>query len=201
MNNQHLVQTPKRPGTSSRVIYVVSILTILVAAALIIFAIVGAIDDSRQKAALDEQTKKTNQLIEQVQKQNDKIEKQALQNKEISQQAANYAYCNAVLLAQYTQTLRAITIEDLNTCVLNSFPDSTIVQPDGTAQNEISGNTTPAPTHPLSAPSQSTANPQPATPAAPIQGGVSTQPTNLLPGINITLPCVSATPLVTLGCR
>jgi type II secretory pathway pseudopilin PulG len=187
---------------SSRVIYFVSILTILVAAALIIFAIVNAISNSRQQVALDEQTKKTNQLIEEVQKQTEK-------NKEISQQAANYAYCNAVLLAQYTQTLRAITIEDLNNCVLNSFPDSTITQPDGTVQNEISGNTSPAPTQPLSSPANANAtaptqggnSPQPATPAEPIQGGVSTTPTNLLPGINITVPCINATPLLAVGCR
>lgn len=197
MNNDPIVQEPKRLPFSSKVLYAVSILAILVAAALIVFATIGFIRDNQQQTAIDDQTKQTKQLVEQV-------KALAEQNQKTSQQAANYAYCNAVLLSQYTQTLRAITIEDLNTCVLNSFPESKVTSP---TSQQNTGNNTP---NSSSTNNQSVSNtPAPASPApaavapSPNQSSpiIGTTPTNSLPGINISLPCVNTLGLLQIGCK
>jgi len=121
MNNEQLVEPIEKQAFSSKIVFALSILIIFVAAILVILAIIGYTQDNKQQEAIDNQTEKTNQLIR--------------QNQKTSQQAANYAYCNAVLLSQYTQTLQAITIEDLNTCVLKSFPGSTATGTGGIIQN------------------------------------------------------------------
>lgn len=203
MNNDPIVQEPKRLPFSSKVLYAVSVLAILIAAALIVFATIGFIRDNQQQTAIDDQNRQTKELVEQV-------KALAEQNQKTTQQAANYAYCNAVLLSQYTRTLRAITIEDLNTCVLNSFPESTVTPPVSNQQNNTNnssssnsssqGNTstnTPAPVTPSPVPTTPTPTPTPNQNSPTI----GTTPTGLLPGINVSLPCVNALGLLQIGCK
>lgn len=203
MTSDTLVQPTKKQPFTQKVIYGLSILTILAAALLIIFAVVGYSQDKDQTQALEEQTRKTNELIEQERK--------------VSQQAANYAYCNAVLLSQYTQNQVPITIEDLNTCVLTSYPDSTVTGPDGVIMP--SGSSSPATsTTPSNTTNRSTATPAPVssnptpspiapTPTNPVNPQptttnpeVSTTPNSILPGINVDLPCLNAVNLIQLSC-
>lgn len=103
-------KTPSKFGTAT------ALFTILVAIFLIAFGTVYYLQAQATKEKLDDQVAKTNQLVEEV-----KVLTE--ENKENSQRAANYAYCNAYILAGYTQTLNPIQIEDLNACVVTVFPD------------------------------------------------------------------------------
>lgn len=203
MNNDPLVTPVQKQGFSSKVVFLASLLTILVAGFLIIFAIIGFTRDNSQEKTIEKQTQRIEELVKQA-----KV--QAEKNEQVSQQAANYAYCNAVLLAQYTQTLTPIQIDDLNTCVLNSFPNSTVTGPDGQAQSNNSatpqsstgGNTSNS----SSTTNNNTTNNPPATPTNPTTPQTNTQNNPTVGvggqnGLNVTLPCVNALGLVQLGCR
>lgn len=84
---------------------------------LIIAGILYFVQQERQRYAINKQTETTNQLIREVKALGE-------DNKKYAKQARDYAYCNAVLLAKYTQTQEPIVIDDLDKCVLTSFPDS-----------------------------------------------------------------------------
>lgn len=86
-----------------------------------------------QKEAIDRQTESTNQLILQVKDLVNEVKTIGEENRDLNKQNRNYAYCNAVLLAQYTQTRQPIVIEDLNKCVLKSF-DSSVSSAPNTSQ-------------------------------------------------------------------
>lgn len=107
-------------------------LAVIGAAIVLIVAGVGYyVQQERQRAATDYQTAQTNKLILDIKKLGE-------QNKNLNQTSNNYAYCNAVLLSQYTQTHNAITIEDLDKCVLTSFPNGVNAPQQSSA---IQGNT------------------------------------------------------------
>ncbi len=175
----------KKQTLLDRLKYFAAVGILIAAGFLVVFALIANIQDQKQQQALDEQTKKTSELIEQVKTLTE-------ENKKTSQQAANYAYCNAVILAQYTQNYSPISIKDLNTCVLESFPNSTIVTPKAssiTSGSNSNQSTTPTPTQ-----NNSQSNAQ-------NNNNVGTTPTNVLPGLQIELPCVSALGLLAISCR
>lgn len=209
MTNQELVQEPKRAKLSDRLLYAVSIFVIVAAALLLIFAFIDMMNNTRQQEALDTQTKKTNELVNEVKEQTEK-------NKKISQQAANYAHCNAVLLAQYTQTLTPIQIDDLNECVLSSFPE-TPVDEDSNIQANVSPSTPAQQRIEAPATNVQQLSPQiqqpvqtPTIPTNPVAPVVPTQPTQNNPnpllsagsgGLSLQLPCINALGLLAIACR
>lgn len=127
MNNNTLIAPTLKAKLAQKLAYAISILTIIAAAVLIILAVIDFSRESEQQTTLQEQTKKTNQLIQQV-----KQESEA--NERISKEAANYAYCNSILLSAYTQTLQPIEIKDIDKCILSSFSKGTIVSPNKEVQ-------------------------------------------------------------------
>lgn len=92
-----------------------ALFTLLVAILLVVFGTMTYLNSQQTKDTLAEQVKQTKAVVEQ----NKKISEE---NKKLSQQNNNYAYCNAYLLAKYTQDGKPIYIEDLNKCVVTVFP-------------------------------------------------------------------------------
>jgi hypothetical protein len=206
MKSEQEIAQPTKPSTSSNLIYRFSIGTLITAALLVILGLVSFVQNNAQQAALDEQSRKTNELVEQVKDLSE-------QNKKLSQTAVNYAYCNSVILARYTQNRQPITVEDLNKCVISSFPEgegaptlediranmsgaSSPFQENQVNQNQ-NGNSNPTPTSPTPTPE----NPTPQNPQNPIQNTPSNNiltlnPSPLLPGLELNAPCLQITNLL-----
>jgi type II secretory pathway pseudopilin PulG len=185
---------------------------LITAAFLVIFGFVYAVQAQRQQEAIDKTNENTSNVLAQVKILSEQNKELAKQNKESSEKAARYAYCNAVILARYTQTGEPIKIEDLDKCVLSSFPEglsatsgetntsntsSTSSAAGGSvAQSTPSGggsNTPSAPTTP-SNPSTPTNPTNPTNPTTPRTNGLTLSPslqlspTFLTPGVNLTAP-------------
>lgn len=206
-----LVQPVKKPGISDRLVFFGSIATLLLAAVLIIFALFNAVNNQKQQAAINKQTETTNELVKEVRDLSE-------QNKDLAQTAANYAYCNSILLASYTQDQAPITVEDLNKCVFTSFPDGqgapttasnlqgtintsntsrssqtsstsgSSVQPAGNGNTQPSGGTVVIPPSTTIQPSNS----------SPL---LQVQPTSILPSIDLGIPCIDTGLLGIRTCR
>lgn len=137
-----------RLATAFSVIREYAIFGILAAAAaLVIFGVINVIQNRDQQSALDKQLETTNQLVNQVKQLSE-------ENKKLSQTAANYAYCNATILAKYTQTGDPITVEDLEKCKFTSYPDNG--KP--TSFNSGQGSQTQSPSSALAGASSSNTN-------------------------------------------
>lgn len=196
MNEQKLTTEPRKPTLPNKVFYAVSVIAIIAAAMLIILGLVSAVQNNNQQTALDSQTAQTKELVE-------KVREQAEENKQVSQQAANYAYCNAVLLAQYTQTLTPIQIQDLNNCVLNSFPNSNVTSPNGqvqTSPTQAPSNGSASSGGSSSSSSNSSSTTTPGTSTTPTQ--TQNPPANNTDGsgVGIQLPCINALGLLRVAC-
>lgn len=185
----------------------ISIVTIIVAAALICFGAVNYVQNREQQIAIEEQNKRTAQLVEEIKKLSEG-------NQKLSQTTVNYAYCNAMLLAKYTQDQSPIEIEDLNACVLKSFPEgdapalqSSLNVVGSSAIARIpslsdSQNTTPRQSTQTPLPTQPTTPTVPTTPSAPVnpqpnQPLISLQPSGLLPILNI-VPDITIPGIITI---
>ncbi len=94
-------------------------------AILIIAGVIYYDQQAEQKRAIDKQTSVTNELILKVKAISEQNVELSKQNKEINEQNRNYAYCNASVLAKYTQDLMPIIIDDLNKCLFTSYPRET----------------------------------------------------------------------------
>lgn len=110
------VESPRELTIGDRIATFAAFTTIAIAAILIGFGTFNIVQSNRQQESLEGQTARTNQLIEDV---------KALtkENKKLNQQNVNYAFCNAELVARFTQTQQAIYIQDLENCILTSFPE------------------------------------------------------------------------------
>lgn len=184
---------------------------VLVSAAfLIIFGFVYAVQSERQREELAKTSDNTTNLLAEVKTIGEQNKELARQNKELSEKAARYAYCNAVILAQYTQTGQPITIEDLDKCVLTSFPEGISSEGNGSgessgslqnptsnalAQNTPSGgnsnnpSTPSVPNSPANPNSPTTPNnPNPQTNGLVLNPSLQLSPTFLTPGVNLTAP-------------
>lgn len=95
----------------------ISFATIGAAAILLILGLAYFLQEERQIVAIDDQADRIQELAEE-------IKRISVQNKEINIQNRNYAYCNAVILAQYTQTHESIQVEDLNECILSTYSEA-----------------------------------------------------------------------------
>lgn len=125
-----------RLDTTERLLYLSFALTILVTSALIAALFILKSQNASQTSLLNDTiTKLNNQATD--------IKNLAKDNKALNQRAINYAHCNAVIIATYTQTLSPITIKDLDKCLLESPAVS--LQP-GTGANT---GTTPAQNTPV----------------------------------------------------
>lgn len=191
MNNEKLVQEPKRRGITDRLFYGLSVFVIIAAALLLILAYVNAISNNKQQESLDESLKKTAQLTEEVKRLSEA-------NIKLNQTSVNYSYCNAVLVAQYTQTLLPIQIKDLNACILQSFPDSKVSTGGSGEPTALQSSNIPV-AQGSSAPLQSSAATNAATPNN-TGGGTSGAPNPQQAGLQLTLPCLNALDLLTVGC-
>lgn len=103
----------------------VSSTSLAIIGAAIVLVIAGTayfVQQERQRTAINEQIAQTNKLI-------DQLKVIGNENKALNRQNRDFAYCNAVLLAKYTQDQSPIVIEDLNKCVLTSFPKDEGVDP------------------------------------------------------------------------
>jgi hypothetical protein len=217
-SDQQTTPTPK-PTASSNLLYRLSIGTLIAAALLIILSYVSYVQNNTQQASLDEQSRKTTELVQQVKDLSE-------QNKKLSQTAVNYAYCNSVIIARYTQDQSPITVENLNECVISSFPQGegapTIEQIRAGMNGELSpsaqsqtsgnrtqtpgGNTTPtnpgtttpvAPSQPQNPQTpQNPQNPQNPTPNRPTNNLLTLEPSLLLPGVQLNTPCLQVANLL-----
>ena len=173
--NKYMIQTPayeaKKPN---KFLTGTALFTLLVAILLVVFGTMTYLNQRETKNTLDEQVEKTNQLVEQ----NNKLIEE---NKESSQRAANYAYCNAYLLAKFTQDGQPIVIEDLNACVVTVFPDGqgapTIPQ-ESFQRSVANGSNTSQPQSQSSTGTSTTTPPltQPTIPSPSTGGGSTTTP-------------------------
>lgn len=185
-------------------------ITLIIAAFLIIALFVGTVQRKKQQESLDKQTNNTNLILQQVKDLGQQNKDLGQQNKKLSEQNAKYAYCNATLLAEYTQTGAAIKIEDLENCILTTFPEgadilnSSPATPQGqdssqdlgivnqTAQNGQTNNP-PNASNPQSPSNNPPSNPNPKPEPTPVltpRPGVTVSPTFLTPGIKLDIPCV-----------
>lgn len=115
INNMKSEKSITRNSSSGNVMYRLSIGILISAAILIVLGLVSFVQNNTQQMALDEQSKRTSELVGQVKELSE-------QNKKISQTAVNYTYCNSMILATYTRDQKPISIDDLNKCVISSFP-------------------------------------------------------------------------------
>lgn len=197
-----------------------TILIVLIAAGfLIIFGFINVTQNRAQQKSLNKQAAITNDLIAQIKALSE-------DNKKLSQTAANYAYCNSVILATYTQTSNPINIDDLDKCRFTSYPDSgstqshvssdtlqkqlnTSEQTNNTSQigavissinrqNEVSSLNPPS--NNMSQPpiNKPVPAPQPQPTPSPI---ITTTPTSLLPGLDVYSPCIDILKLLFIGCH
>ena len=163
----------------------VSLAIIGAAAVLMIAGIAYYAQQERQRIAIDLQTSRTNQLISEVKAISE-------ENQRLNRQNSNYAYCNATILAKYTQDQQPIVIDDLNACILSSFPQDSTISPVTQA--------TIAPSTAGSAQGAQTAQ-TPQSSTSPAQGGGAT-PTRGRPTpsiLGVPLPCVNF--LIIKTCR
>lgn len=107
------MQTPQIK-ISGKTFSAVSLAVIGAAIVLLIAGVTYYIQQEKQRQAIEVQSERTNQLITEVKDLSE-------QNRRLNEQNREYAYCNAVLLAKYTQTQEPIIIEDLEKCTLTSF--------------------------------------------------------------------------------
>jgi cell division protein FtsB len=179
-----------------------ALFTLLVAILLVVFGTMTYLNSRETKDTLEDQVKKTNQLVEQ----NKAVSEE---NKRLSQQNNNYAYCNAYLLAKYTQDGKPIFIEDLNTCVVTAFPNgegapsipsesfqqsvrngsqSSTATPQSSTGTSNGGTTAPS-TGSTSPSTPSTGTTNPTTPTTnnpqPSQSGIVLEPGKTIPLLNI----------------
>lgn len=173
--------------TPNQLMYVTAIVTLALAILTIIgFITFTVIQNNRQQATLDKTAEQTNELVKQVKELSE-------QNKKLSQTSVNYSYCNAVLLARYTQTLAPITIEDLEKCILISFPNG---QGPVTSTNdqEIISRVAPNVARNNSQPSQTPSNGSttPSNPATPNNN--TNDSTTTMNGLNLTVPSILGLP-------
>lgn len=96
-------------------------ITLVTAGFLVIFFFINAIQAQKQQETLDKQNNNIAALVQQVKTLSEQNNTLSKDNKKLNEQNVRYAYCNAVLLAKYTQTGEAIQIEDLDNCVLTTF--------------------------------------------------------------------------------
>lgn len=160
-----------------------SAISLIVIGAAILFVVAGTlyyIQQERQRGAIEEATSKTNELILEVRK--------------IAEQDRNYSYCNAVLIAKYTQDQQPIFIEDLDKCIFSSFPrgegPSEGVQSNAQTFLMPQNASTPSPQQPT--------NIQPASPVQPVTPTNPNTPATTAPTLNVpnllqvTTPCINA---------
>jgi cell division protein FtsB len=198
--NYNMKQTPvyeaKKPN---KFLTGTALFTLLVAILLVVFGTMTYLNSLETKDTLEDQVRKTNQLVEQ----NKKLSEE---NSKSSQRAANYAYCNAYLLAKYTQDGKPIVIEDLNSCVVTVFPDgdgapsipqeafqqsvgngssSTATTPQSSTGTSSGGTTSPStPSTGGTAPSTGGTNPTTNNPQQ-TQSGITLEPGKTVPLLNI----------------
>jgi hypothetical protein len=122
---------------SQRLLYALASAGLLIAGVIILFAFSVNNNANTQKSLIEQEVQKTNQIASDNNKLSRVIQKLSEENKQLNQTTLNYAYCNAVLVAQYTQTLQPITIVNLNDCVLKNLSDTA-------AQGVIKGTTVPS---------------------------------------------------------
>lgn len=170
------------PSMRSRFEYGFAVIVLIIAAVLLSLGVYNFVQAQQRKATDQQQIEQVKQLTKQV-------KDLSQQNKQLNQTANNYAYCNAQILAKYTQTQQPITISDLNACVLSSFPSGSTAPNSG--QSPIQNNQTQrssSPSSVQSSPSSSSAlQPAASTPSQP------SQPSNPQP---TTPPSILTTPLL-----
>lgn len=173
----------------------VSFAVIGAAIVLLIAGVTVFVQQERQRVAINEQIAQTNKLIEEVKDLSET-------NKEINEENRNFAYCNAMLLARYTQNQLPIVIEDLNKCVLSSFPENeTAPQNSSSAPAEPQQPTSSVERSPAATPSPVVTPPrapvQPIVPTVPRNEAQSPEPLAQVPGLlELNLPCVNVLGLV-----
>lgn len=144
-----------RMDTTERLLYLAFGLTILVTGALIAGLLILRSQNAGQTALI-------NDAIGKLNSQATTIENLAKDNKALNQQQINYTYCNAVIIARWTQTQQPIQIKDLNKCVLenqknvNQALNQIMLQSESRApaNNSSGGNTVPAQSSAGSVPQQ-----------------------------------------------
>ena len=117
MKEEIKIEEPPKPNKLKNYLAYGALLTAM--AGLILFMFLLTSQGSRQQHAIEDETARINQLVE-------KINQLSEENKKLNETNVNYAYCNAVIVAKYTQTQEPIEIEDLNECILKSFPNASL---------------------------------------------------------------------------
>lgn len=160
---------------------------IFAGALLVILALFTYFKGLETSDRLDDQSQKISEIVQQ----NKELTQQ---NKELSRQAANYAYCNILLLSKYSQDQRPFTVEDANKCVSTSFNGNTAPETQSSSVNWMPQPQTQTQTQaqaqtqkPVNSPRPS-ASPSPTPSRSPLLG---IDKTPLTPGVHLTLPCLS----------
>jgi hypothetical protein len=208
-----------KPTIVDRLKQSASWVTLVIAAFLIIFFFVDSVQNQKQQKSIDKQTNDTAAILQQVKNVSEQNKDLSKQNRDLSQQNAKYAYCNAVILAKYTQTGEPIKIEDLNDCVLDTFQNkSEIIKNSSSTTNNTPMNQSSLST-PSSSNDNSVATVQPSSnnisTSPPLQGSSGNTPqspplnsppstlptmsigqTALTPAIKLNLPCVGVSTIL-----
>lgn len=169
---------------------------IFAGALLVILALFTYFKGLETSDRLDDQSQKISEIVQQ----NKELTQQ---NKELSRQAANYAYCNILLLSKYSQDQMPFTVQDANECVSTSFNGNTAPEtlssdtnwtPMVTQNQTQNQNQTTKPATPANPTPKPTTNPSPTptpTPAVTRSPLLGIDKTPLTPGVHLTLPCLS----------
>lgn len=173
-------------------------ITLVTAGFLLIFLFTNYVQGTKQQEILDKQTANTNALVEQTKTLSEDNKKLSEENKALADRSVKYAYCNAVLLAQYTQTGNAIQIQDLENCILTSFPDGIdILNPESQAtqrlnSNQGSGTTQTAQNTPVNN-TPTSLNPQPSNPSPQPQPRPTPNPTPTAQPVSMPILTIGST--------
>lgn len=107
------VKPVKQPTATNQLMNIFAYVAIALTIFLLLLGIYALV---RNREATQKETDQTTELVKEVKRLSE-------ENKRLNATSNSYAYCNAVLVAKYTQTLKPITIEDLEKCILISFPE------------------------------------------------------------------------------
>lgn len=180
------VKPVKQPTATNQLMNIFAYVAIALTIFLLLLGIYALVQN---REATQKETDQTTELVKEVKRLSE-------ENKKLNETSNNYAYCNAVLVAKYTQTLKPITIEDLEKCILISFPEggtlpSTSVNLTKQPVTQESDETVQTPSSP-----EQPSKPSPAEETSSDERTKVSVPSILgLPGLNVE-PCVNLLMLI-----
>lgn len=183
------IKPVKQPTATNQLMNIFAYVAIALTLLLLLLGIFALVQN---REATEKETDQTTELVKEVKRLSE-------ENKKLNETSNSYAYCNAVLIARYTQTREAITIEDLEKCILISFPEagsspSTSIDVTRQPITQQPAQNNPTPSQPSNPQQPNSPTPAPETPSDE-RTRISIPSILGLPGLNVE-PCVDLLMLI-----